>query len=178
MRVNAKILRIFRTEKLRLTSDLQRSWVFGRRSAACGRTGRESSERLRHERDNRADLLERGRQRSGTGQNGLRRMSQRMCASATVGNAEGALRLFHLGPDGVQVVGGRDHREQQNQGAAESANEDERAPRRASYQTTRSGRRSPVPPQQTGGNQQREPTEIKKKLHTKWPGLLKETPRL
>jgi hypothetical protein len=35
-----------------------------------------------------------------------------------------------------------------------------------------------LPPQQIGGQQQGEPTEIKKKLHTRWPGLLEETASL
>jgi len=64
--------------------------MHGRRSAACRRRGGESSERSRHERENRADRLERGRQRGGPGQNGLRRLSQPMkCASAMVGMVEG-----------------------------------------------------------------------------------------
>ena len=116
MRVNAKILTIFGTEKVTkvtLTSDLQRSWMPGRRRAAGGRRGGESSERLRNERKNGASLLERGRERNGNGQNQLRKLSQRMnCASAMTGVAEGALRLFHLGSHGVQVVGGRDHGKQ------------------------------------------------------------------
>jgi len=81
--------------------------------------------------------------------------------------------FFHLGPHGVQVVAGRDHREQQNECAAESAHEDDRA----CCRTIRTGRRIPLPPQQPSGQQQREPTEIKKKLHTKYPGRLVETLR-
>ena len=101
--------------------------------------------------------------RRRTRQNGLRRLSQRMkCASAIAGMAEAALRFFHLRPHGVQVVGGRNHGKQQNQRAAENANEDEG--------TMGSSRRSPLPPQQKGGHQQREPTEIEKKLHTKCRG--------
>ena len=149
-------------------SDLERSWIRGRRCAARRRKGGESSQRSRHERTKRADLLQCGRQKSGTVQNGLRGLSQPMhCASAIAGMAKGPFRLFHLGSHGVQVVGGRDYREQQNQCAAESADKDERSPCRTSCRTTRTGRRSPVPPQQTGGQQQGEPTEIKKKLHTK-----------
>jgi hypothetical protein len=34
-----------------------------------------------------------------------------------------------------------------------------------------------LPPQQPCGQQQRKPAEIKKKLHTKCPGPLKERPR-
>jgi len=178
MRVNAKILGIFWTNKTRLTSDLQRTWMHERRRATGGRRGGQSSERLRHEGENRANLLERGRQRNGTGQNGLRRMSPRMkCASAMAGMAESAVRLFHLGSHGVQIVGGRDHGKQQHENAAESAHEDERARRRTSCRTIRTGRSSPSPPQHIGGQQQREPTEIKKKLHTKRPVLLEDTLR-
>ena len=149
-----------------------------RRSAAYGRGGRESSERLRHERENRADLLERGCQRSGTGQNGVRRMSQRMNrASAMAGMAEGAFRLLHLGPHGVQVVGGRDYGKQQHKNASESANEDERSRRRTSFRITPTGRKNVLPPQQPRGQQQRKPAEIKKKLHLKCQGPLEETPR-
>ena len=130
MRVHAKIFGIFRSTKLRPTSDLQRGWMHGRRRAARGRRGGESPERLRNEGKNCARPLERGRERSGTGQNGLREISQRMNrAGAMAGMVEGALRLFHLGPHGVQIVGGRDHGKQQYENAAESANEDER-PRR------------------------------------------------
>jgi hypothetical protein len=91
-----------------------------------------------------------------------------------VGMVEGAFRLFHLGPHGVQVVGGRDYREQQNECAAESAEKDERTRRRASCRTSQNSRRSPSPPQQTGGQQQGEPTEIKKKLHTQYKALLED----
>lgn len=130
MRVTAKILGISRTNKTKLTSDLQQNWMLGRRSAAGGRRGGESSERLQHKREHRAELLECGRERSGTGQNGLRGMSQRMnCAGAMIGMPEGAFRFFHLGPHGVQVVGSRDHGKQQHENAAESASEDERARR-------------------------------------------------
>ena len=178
MRVTGKILEISRTKKLRLTSDLQQSWRIERRSAASGRRGRENSERLRRERKNRADLIEGGRQRSGTGQNGVRRMSQRMkCASAMAGMAERAFRLLHLGSHGVQVVSGRDHGEQQHECAAESAEEDQRAHRRTSCRTPRTGRRSPSLPQQISWQQQGEPAEIKKKLHTKCPGPVEEIPR-
>src|SRR6266852_2803438 len=112
-------------EKIRLTSDLQRGWVFERRSAPRRRRGRKSSERLRRERQNRADLLELGCQRSKTRQTGLRGMRQRMrCASATAGAAETALRLFHLRTHDVQVIGRRDHGEQQNECTAKGAEED------------------------------------------------------
>ena len=93
------------------------------------------------------------------------------CASAMAGMAEGALRLFHLGSHGVQVVADRDHGEQQNKYAAESAQEDERVRCRTSCWNTPTGRSSPSPPQQISGRQQGEPTEIKKKLHTKCPGV-------
>jgi hypothetical protein len=127
-------------DKLRLTSDLQRGWVFERRSAACGRRGRKSSSRLRRERQNRTDLLELGCERSETGQNGLRGMRQRMrCASAIAGAAEAAFRLFHLRTHDVQVVGRRDHGEQQNECTAKSAEEDERG-------RCRTIGRSPLPP--------------------------------
>ncbi len=96
-------------------------------------------------------------------------MSQRMGrARALVVAPEGAFRLFHLGPHGVQVVAGRNHWKQQNKCAAESAQENERVRRR----TIGSGRRSPLPPEQPAGQQQGQPTEIKKKLHTKRPGSL------
>src|ERR1700676_529808 len=112
-------------DKLRLTSDLQRGWVFERRSAAYGRRGRKSSERLRRERQNRADLLKLGCQRSETGQTGPRGMRQRMRrASAIAGTAEAAFRLFHLRAHDVQVVGRRDHGEQQNQCTAKGAEKD------------------------------------------------------
>jgi len=140
--------------------------MHGRRSATCGRRGREDSEHPRHEGGYRADLLEPRRQRSGSGQNRLRGMSQRMkSAGAMAEMAERAFRLFHLGPHGVQVVAGRNHGKQQNQRTAESANEGERARR-----TIRRGRRNSSPPQQPRGQQQGEPAEIKKKLHTKCPG--------
>src|SRR6202790_2009310 len=113
-------------DKLRLTSDLQRGWVFERRSAACGRRSRKGSSRLRRERQNRTDLLELGCE-SETGQNGLRGMRQRMrCASARAGAAEAAFRLFHRRAHDVQVVGRRDHGKQQNECTAKSAEEDER----------------------------------------------------
>ncbi len=41
--------------------------------------------------------------------------------------------------------------------------------RRTSRSTTGSGKSSPLPPQQPRGQQQRKPTKIKKKLHTKRP---------
>jgi len=79
------------------------------------------------------------------------------------GIAKGAFRLFHLGAHGVQVVAGRDYRKQQNECAAESAKENELGRCRTSDGTSQS---SPTPPQQPRGQQQREPTEVKKKLHT------------
>src|SRR4029077_3261670 len=93
-------------------------------SAACGRRGRKSSSRLRCERQNRADLLELGCERSETGQNPFRGMRQRMrCASAIAGAAEAAFGLFHLRTHDVQVVGRRDHGEQQNEGTPKSTEE-------------------------------------------------------
>ena len=84
--------------------------------------------------------------------------------------------LFHIGTHGVQVVGSRDYRKQQNHCAAKSAEEHERARRVTFCWTIRTGRRRrPPPPQQVGGHQQRKPTEIKKKLHSKCPGLLPGT---
>jgi hypothetical protein len=166
MRVHAKIFRIFSDKKLRLTSDLQRGWVFERRSAACGYRRRESSERLRRERQNRADLLELGCQRSETGQSGPRGMGQRVnWASAIAGAAEAAFRLFHLRTHEVQVVGHRDHWEQQNECTAKGAEKDERG-------RCRSIRRSTLPPQQIAGQQKGEPAKIEKKLHTKMPRSL------
>lgn len=87
------------------------------------------------------------------------------CAIAMAGIAKGALRFFHLGAHGVQVICSRDHWEQQDQRATERAKQNERVVRR----TLRTGRRNPVPPQQPSGQQQGEPTQIKKKLHTKHP---------
>jgi hypothetical protein len=75
--------------------------------------------------------------------------------------------FLHLGAHGVQVVAGRDHREQQNDYAAENAEEDERRSRETFRSAIRAGRSIPLPPQQTGGHQQGQPAEIKKKLHTK-----------
>src|ERR1700676_1992713 len=127
-------------DKLRLTSDLQRGWVFERRSAACGRRGRKSASRLRRERQNRADLLELGCQRSETGQNGLRGLRQRMRrASAIAGTAKAALRLCHLRTHDVQVVGHLDDGEQQNEYTAKGTEENKRG-------RCRSIRRSPLPP--------------------------------
>src|SRR3984893_4053588 len=137
-------------DKLRLTSDLQRGWVIERRSAACGCRGRKSSSRLRRERQNRTDLLELGCERSETGQNGLRGMRQRMrCASAIAGAAEAAFRLFHLRTHDVQVVGRRDHWEQQNECTAKSAEEDERG-------RCRTIGRRPWPAYEIGGQQERD----------------------
>jgi hypothetical protein len=103
-------------------------------------------------------------------------MSQRMNgATAVAGMTESAFRLFHLGSHGVQVVAGRDYRKQQNYYAAESAKENERVRRQTFCWTTGSGRSSPLPPQQPSGQQQREPTEIKKKLHTKRTGAREDT---
>ncbi len=87
-------------------------------------------------------------------------------ASAISGMAEGALRLFHFRSHGVQVVGNRNHREKQNQRATENANKYEWMARRR--------RHGPAAPQHKAGNQQREPTKIKKKLHTnRWTLLQK-----
>src|ERR1700687_600391 len=102
-------------------------------------------------------------------------MRQRVrSATAMTAMAGGALRLLHLGPHGMQVIAGRNYREQENQRAAESTNEDER---RTPTGTSRTGRGSPLPPQQPGRQQQREPTKIKKKLHTKCHGRSEERPR-
>jgi len=91
------------------------------------------------------------------------------CARAAIGITAGAFRLFHFGPHGVQVVGRRDYGEKQNKSAAQRSYEDERAP--ASSRTVQN---SPLPPQEKGGQQQREPAEVKKKLHTKRPSLSEE----
>jgi len=105
-------------------------------------------------------------------------MSQSVrCATAVAGMAGGALGLFHLGPHGMQVVAGRDYWEQQNECAAESTNEDKRAPCLTPTRINRIARRNPLPPQQPGRQQQREPTKIKKKLHTKRAGRVEEGPR-
>jgi len=142
----------------------------GGRSAACARRGGESSECSRHERESRADLLGRGRQIGATRTEGLRALSRHMRrARSLVGATEGAFRLFSFGPHGVQVVAGRYYREQQNESTTKSA-EEQKGPDLAI-------RRRPLPPQQTGGRQQGQPAEIKKKFHTKHSGPLEETPR-
>ena len=88
-------------------------------------------------------------------------MSQRMrCASAIAGASEAAFGFFHLRAHDVQVIGRRDHGEQQNECTAKGAEEDWRG-------RCRTIRRSPLPPQQIAWQQQREPAEIEKKLHTK-----------
>jgi|HubBroStandDraft_1064217.scaffolds.fasta_scaffold72353_2 hypothetical protein len=169
----------FLRKKSRLASDLYRSWMLGGRSAGqrCGR--RESSERLRRERQNRTDRLKRRGQRSGSGQNGWRIMSGRVMRqpmqgwSTTIGAAEGAFGLLHLRAHGVQVVARRDHGEQQNEHAAESAEKH----KRWSCRSSGAARRSSSPPQHTGGQQQGQPTQIKKKLHTNAQVLRKKTPR-
>jgi hypothetical protein len=76
--------------------------------------------------------------------------------------------FLHLGTHGVQVVASRDHREQQNEYAAENADQDERRSRGTSCLTIRAGQKSPLPPQQIRGQQEGQPAEIKKKLHTKY----------
>jgi hypothetical protein len=91
-------------------------------------------------------------------------------ATAIASMAKAALGLFHLRPHGVQIVGGRDHGEQQNQCAAQNASEG---------QGTTCGRRStPSSPQQDAGHQQRKPAEIKKKLHTKIFGAQETEPNI
>jgi hypothetical protein len=75
--------------------------------------------------------------------------------------------FFHLGAHGVQIVGGRDHRKQQNNYTSEDAKEDERMRRRLFCSTTRAVRAKPLPPQQIGRQQQRKPAEIEKKFHAK-----------
>jgi len=73
--------------------------------------------------------------------------------------------LFHFGPHCVQIVGGRDHREQQNECTAKRIDRHQRARRRTYYSTIPVCRRAPSPPQQIGRQQQRQPTKIEKKLH-------------
>src|ERR1700719_1437375 len=100
----------------------------------------------------------------------LRGLGQRMRrARSLVGTPEGAFRLFRLGLHSVEVVAGRYHREQQNESATKSA--EVQSSRRSAI------RSRPLPPQQIGGHQQAQPTDIKKKIHTKLSGPLEETPR-
>src|SRR6202521_3567829 len=135
--------------------NLERNQASKRRSAARRRGGRENSEGSRFERENRADARELGHQRSGAQQNGLRSMSRCVRrATAMAGMAGGALGLLHLGPHGMQVVAGRDYWEQQNEYAAESTNEDKRAPCLTPTRINRIARRNPLPPQQPGRQQQ------------------------
>ncbi len=85
------------------------------------------------------------------------------------GMPERAFRLFHLRAHGVQVVAGRNHRKQQDEGTTKNANENKRRNR---WISCWSARNSASQPQQICRQQQRQPTEIKKKLHTKHPGPL------
>jgi hypothetical protein len=163
----------FFPQKSKLLWNLRRCWIYGsfmrgRRSAGRRCWGCESSGRLGNESTNCPHLLEGDRQTRGTRQMRLRSLSQRMSGAAAIaGMAEAALRLFHLRSHGVQIIGSRDHREQQNQRASKNTNEAER--------TASRGRSSPLPPQQNAGHQQRKPAEIKKKLHAKCLGR-QETP--
>jgi len=161
----------FSGPRIKLTTGLERSRRIGRRSAASRHGVSEGSDCCRNEQENRADRFQRRSMRNGTGQNGVRRMNQRMNrATAMAGMPESAFRLFHLGSHGVQVVTGRNHGKQKNQHAAQSAHECDRAYSRTSRRATRSGRRCSLPPQQPRGQQKRKPAKIKKKLHRKCPG--------
>ncbi len=99
------------------------------------------------------------------------------CARSGSSVPKRALRFFHLRAHRVQVVRGRDDREEKNESATERAEQDERLFRfarlRIGIRTAEhrgGGRRSPLPPQQKGWQQQRKPTKIEEKLHTKHPG--------
>ncbi len=68
-------------------------------------------------------------------------------------------RLFHLGPHRVQIVGRRDHREQQNQCASQS---------QQTLQRTRPTLRAHAPaPQPVSRQRQQNPHEIEQQLHHK-----------
>ena|ERR1700691_469490 len=93
-------------------------------------------------------------------------MPHRSLFSACLGDAALAgRRFFHFGAHGVQIIGGGDDGEEQNEGAAESAEEDERAHCPSFSAITGARRRKPSPPQQPRGHKQRQPTKIEKKLH-------------
>ena len=70
-------------------------------------------------RKNSARLLKAHLQRSGDGQERQRTLVKRMRnARAVPIVAKAAFRLFHGLSDGVEIVTGRDYREEQNQGAS------------------------------------------------------------
>ncbi len=91
---------------------------------------------------------------------------------ARLGNTTLAERgFFHFRAQGVQIVRGGNNREQQKDRAGKRAQEDKRRYCRAlgdpSRGTDGEGRGTPLPPKQISGQQQRKPTKVKKKLHTK-----------
>jgi hypothetical protein len=164
MRVNASDSGIFARKKV--TSELQRSREESGRCAAGGRGTGKQLNRAALEWQDRSHLLKLGQEIRQTGQNRLRGMSLRKRRSgATIGAADCGLRLFHFGPHGMQVIGGRDHGEKQNQGAAQGAKKDHRMSGQSLSPNGR-GRRTLLPPQKVGGQHKREPTKVKKKLHT------------
>jgi hypothetical protein len=79
--------------------------------------------------------------------------------------------FFHLRAHGVQIVRGGNNREQQKYRAGKRAQEDKRrhcrAPGNPSCGTAGNVRGTTLAPEQISGQQQRKPTKVKKKLHTK-----------
>jgi len=61
-------------------------------------------------------------------------------------------RFFHLRAHRVQVIGCRNHREQQDECASESAQEDQWARLRTLSSILQTDRRRPLPPYQIGGH--------------------------
>jgi len=109
-------------------------------------------------------------------------MRNRSTICARLGDTTLAERgFFHLRAHGVQIVRGGNNGEQQKYRTGKRAQEDKRrdcrAPGDPSCGTAGEGRATPLAPEQISGQQQRQPTKVKKKLHTKGSMLRQGVPQ-